>query len=114
MTGLQALRDALRAALTDAPRVRVVGEAVELSPVTAGLAADFPGRVHALPASDAGLIGVALGMAMNGDTVVVELAGPEGLPAALAALDAALQGKAARVLLWLMEQEKAIRLISVG
>ena len=88
MNGMNALRSALVAALGDA-RVKVLGEAVELSPVTRGLQADFAGQVVQLPAADAALVGVALGMAMNGDTVVVELAGPESVPAALQALDQA-------------------------
>ena len=82
MTGHTALRAALAAALED-PRVRLLGEAVELSPATRGLAASHPDQVHSLPAADATLVGVALGMAMNGDKVVVELAGPDSLPAAL-------------------------------
>jgi pyruvate/2-oxoglutarate/acetoin dehydrogenase E1 component len=65
------------------PRVRLLGEAVELSPATRGLAASHPEQVRSLPAADATLVGVALGMAMNGDKVVVELAGPDSLPAAL-------------------------------
>ncbi len=82
MNGTKALHAALASALQD-PRLRLLGEAVELSPATRGLAAAFPGQVHCLPASDAALVGVAIGMAMNGDKVVVELAGPESLPAAL-------------------------------
>ncbi len=82
MTGHTALRAALAAALED-PRVRLLGEAVELSPATRGLAAAHPEQVRSLPAADATLVGVALGMAMNGDKVVVELAGPDALPAVL-------------------------------
>lgn len=77
-----ALRAALEAALQD-PRVRLLGEAVELSPATRGLRAAHPEQVLSLPAADASLVGIALGMAMNGDKVVVELPGPEALPAAL-------------------------------
>jgi pyruvate/2-oxoglutarate/acetoin dehydrogenase E1 component len=82
VNGTKALHAALATALQD-PRLRLLGEAVELSPATRGLAAAFPGQVHLLPACDAALVGVAIGMAMNGDKVVVELAGPESLPAAL-------------------------------
>jgi pyruvate/2-oxoglutarate/acetoin dehydrogenase E1 component len=56
------------------PNVVVLGEALELSPVTSGLLAAFPGRVHLLPAADASLVGVAVGMAMAGKRPVVELA----------------------------------------
>lgn len=95
MTGTHALRGALSAALAASPRTRILGEAVELSPVTTGLAAQHPGQVVQLPAADHALVGVAMGMAMNGDAVVVELAGPDSIPAALAALDGATPSREA-------------------
>jgi len=79
MTGDRALSAALSAALRDDPSVRVLGEALELSVATAGLRAQAPERVHRMPASDAGLVGVAVGMAWAGARPVVELAGPEAL-----------------------------------
>ncbi len=79
MTGQGALANALAAALQQDQRVHVLGEALELSPVTAGLRARAPERVHLLPASDAALVGVAVGMAMGGARPVVELAGPDAL-----------------------------------
>ncbi len=83
MTGLLALRSALSQALTEDGSVALLGEALELSPVCAGLRAQAPGRVHLLPAADATLVGVAVGMAMGGARPVVELSGPEALWGAL-------------------------------
>jgi len=61
----------------------LLGEALELSPATQGLRARYPGRVHLLPAADATLVGVGLGLAMSGAPAVVELADPTALWAAL-------------------------------
>lgn len=78
MNGVQALRNAVRESLKHSS-THLLGEAVELSPITRGLSAEFPGQVHALPASDAGLIGLATGMALGGATPIVELSGPDAL-----------------------------------
>ncbi len=86
------LRAALEGALRDGADVCLLGEAPELSRVTAGLAAAWPDRVHALPAADATLAGVALGMALGGWRPVVELAGPDSLLAALPQLAAEAVG----------------------
>jgi len=82
VNGAQTTRSVLSSALSGGARVRVLGEAVELSPATRGLLAAHPERVHLLPAADASLVGIAIGMALGGDRPVVELAGPEALPAA--------------------------------
>ena len=95
MNGHARIRSVLADALQSNPRVHLLGEAVELSPATRGLAAAAPDRVHLLPAADAGLVGVAIGMAMGGAVPVVELAGPEALWGAasqLGAESALLQG----------------------
>ena len=86
MTGAQTTRSVLSSALSAGARVRVLGEAVDLSPATRGLLAEHPERVHLLPAADASLVGIAVGMALGGDRPVVELAGPEALPAAFGQL----------------------------
>lgn len=78
MTGHRALAEALAGALRDDPSVHLLGEALELT-AAAGLRAQVPDRVHLLPASDAGLVGIAVGMAWGGARPVVELAGPEAL-----------------------------------
>ena len=78
MNGVNALRNAVRESLKN-PSTRLLGEAVELSPITRGLSAEFSGQVHALPASDAGLIGLAIGMALGGAKPIVELSGPDAL-----------------------------------
>lgn len=79
MNGPSTLRTALSNALRNDPRVRILSEALDLSPATRGLAAEAPDRVHLLPAADAGLVGVAIGMAMGGAVPVVELSGPDAL-----------------------------------
>ncbi len=86
MTTGRALRGALERALREDERVRVLGEALELSEVTRGLRRSFPERVHLLPASDAGLAGVAMGMALGGALPVLELPGLGALRGALPAL----------------------------
>jgi pyruvate/2-oxoglutarate/acetoin dehydrogenase E1 component len=73
-TGSEQLAAVLRARMESDTAVVVLGEALELSPVTSGLVAAFPGRVHLLPAADASLVGVAVGLAMAGKRPVVELA----------------------------------------
>lgn len=88
MNGTRALHQALIRALSDQVAdlpgpVHLLGESVELSPATAGLAARFPGRVHLLPAADAALVGVALGFSMSGAVAVVELADAAALRGAL-------------------------------
>lgn len=86
MNGAQATRSVLSSALSGGARVRVLGEAVELSPATTGLMAAHPDRVHLLPAADASLVGIAVGMALGGDRPVVELAGAASLPGVFAQL----------------------------
>lgn len=86
MNGALALREALDQLLTASlPQggLHLLGEAVELSPVTAGLRARHPERVHLLPAADAGLVGFATGLCLSGASAVVELADPAALAAAL-------------------------------
>lgn len=89
MIGSQAVHDTLRCALdgslpeTGGAPVHLLGEAVELSPATRGLTAVHPSRVHLLPASDAGLVGVGIGLALSGGVAVVELAEAAALWGAL-------------------------------
>ena len=94
MSGAIAIRAALADALTADPSVCLLGEAVDLSPATSGLRASAPGRVHLLPAADAALVGVAVGMALAGQRPVVELADAAAVIGALAQLAeaAALSG----------------------
>jgi pyruvate/2-oxoglutarate/acetoin dehydrogenase E1 component len=77
-TVLQALNSALRKAMESDERVILIGEDL-LDPyggafkVTRGLSSAFPGRVLASPISEAGIVGVATGMAMRGLKPVVEI-----------------------------------------
>ncbi|MCB9781064.1 MAG: hypothetical protein H6742_21015 [Alphaproteobacteria bacterium] len=75
----RALSQALAGALSGAPPAHVLGEAVELSPATRGLMAAHPDRVHLLPAADATLVGVGVGLALSGQAAVVELADADAL-----------------------------------
>ena len=81
MNGGQAIHSVLSKALAASSNVHLLGEALELSPATHGLLQQYPEQVHLLPAVDTALAGIAVGMAMGGATVVVELAGPHSLPA---------------------------------
>jgi pyruvate/2-oxoglutarate/acetoin dehydrogenase E1 component len=77
-TVLESLNAALHRAFTADERVLLLGEDV-LDPyggafkVTRGLSTAFPGRVLTTPISEAGIVGVAAGMAMRGYRPVVEI-----------------------------------------
>lgn len=77
-TVLQALNAALLRAMTDDPRVLLLGEDI-LDPyggafkVTRGLSTAFPERVLTTPISEAAITGLAGGMALRGLRPVVEL-----------------------------------------
>lgn len=79
MTGAQAIHAVLSEAMGADARVQLLGEALPLSPAGSGLMAKHADQVHLLPAADATLIGVAVGMAIGGHRPVVELAGPSAL-----------------------------------
>ncbi len=78
MNATQAIHGLLSDALKSGD-AHILGEALELSPATSGLLAQAPDRVHLLPAADASLIGVAIGLAMSGARPVLELSGPDAL-----------------------------------
>lgn len=75
---VKVLNEALRAAFVRDPQLLHVGEDIE-SPyggafkVTAGLSAEFPGRVRNTPISEAGLVGLACGAALRGRRVLAEI-----------------------------------------
>lgn len=77
-TVLESLNTALHLVLGRDERVVILGEDV-LDPyggafkVTRGLSSAFPGRVLATPISEAGIVGIAAGMAMRGLRPVVEI-----------------------------------------
>ena len=78
MNATQAIHGLLSEALQSGD-VHLLGEALELSPATRGLIAVAPQQVHLLPAADATLIGLAVGLAMSGRRPVIELSGPDAL-----------------------------------
>jgi len=77
-TVLSSLNSALSRALADDPRVLLLGEDI-LDPyggafkVTRGLSTQFPDRVLTTPISEAGIVGMAAGMALRGLRPVVEI-----------------------------------------
>jgi pyruvate/2-oxoglutarate/acetoin dehydrogenase E1 component len=77
-TVLDAINSGLRRALESDPAVVLLGEDL-IDPyggafkVTRGLSSNFPGRVLSTPISEAGIVGVASGMAMRGLRPVVEI-----------------------------------------
>lgn len=77
-TVLESLQRGLRACLTESPAVRVLGEDI-LDPyggafkVTRGLSTEFPDRVLTTPVSEAGIVGMGVGMALRGLRPVVEI-----------------------------------------
>lgn len=75
---LDALREGLRTVLRDDARVILLGEDIRdpyggAFKVTKGLSAEFPDRVINTPISEAGFIGMAVGMAMGGLHPIVEV-----------------------------------------
>jgi 2-oxoisovalerate dehydrogenase E1 component len=73
-----AINDALRSLLADDPGVLLLGEDLDepyggAFKVTAGLATRFPGRVISTPISEAGIVGVGIGLAMDGLRPIVEI-----------------------------------------
>ena len=78
MNATQAIHGLLSDAVSSG-EAHILGEALEMSPTTAGLLAVAPQRVHLLPAADATLLGIAVGLSMSGSRVVVELSGPDAL-----------------------------------
>ncbi|MCG0239795.1 MAG: alpha-ketoacid dehydrogenase subunit beta [Firmicutes bacterium] len=78
MTMVQAINDALRVAMRRDPRVVVMGEDVGVNGgvfrATDGLYKEFgPDRVIDTPLAEAGIIGTAIGMAVNGLRPVAEI-----------------------------------------
>ena len=77
LTMAQALNRALRDSMTDDESVVVFGEDVGplggVFRVTDGLSAEFGERCFDTPLAESGIVGVAIGMAMNGMRPVVEM-----------------------------------------
>jgi pyruvate/2-oxoglutarate/acetoin dehydrogenase E1 component len=77
-TVLESLQRGLRDCLAESPDVRVLGEDI-LDPyggafkVTRGLSTEFPDRVLTTPVSEAGIIGLSVGMALRGLRPVAEI-----------------------------------------
>ena len=88
MSPLQRIHPFLKDLLQDNTQLQLLGEDLELRPDCSGLQAAFPNQVHALPASDNSLMGLAVGMAMNGQTVILQVASASSLPQLLASLPA--------------------------
>ena len=78
MNAAAATKDLLRQALQQGS-IHLLSESPELSALTEGLLCDFPERVHLVPAADAAIVGLATGLAMAQQRVVIELAGPDAL-----------------------------------
>ncbi len=77
-TILESLNRGLRTCLEESDQVYVIGEDV-LDPyggafkVTRGLSTDYPERVITTPVSEAGIVGVGVGMALRGLYPVIEI-----------------------------------------
>ena len=82
MSTAATIRETLRSAMTEDPTVVVLGENVArlggIHETTRGLAAEFPERVLDTPLSEAGVVGLAVGLALGGKRPVVELTGGLG------------------------------------
>ena len=88
MSPLQTLHHFLKNALQNDSQLNLLGEDLELRPDSSGLKDQYPAQVHVLPASDTSLIGVAVGMATAGQSVIVQAATASSLPQILAAIPA--------------------------
>jgi 2-oxoisovalerate dehydrogenase E1 component len=72
------LNSALAELLRDEPRVVLLGEDLHdpyggAFKVTSGLSTSFPGRVISTPISEAGIVGVGIGLALSGYRPIVEI-----------------------------------------
>ena len=79
MNGAQNITHILSTDMSNNDAIHLLGESLPLSPVCAPLLLEHPDRCHLLPAADATLIGVAIGLALAGKKPIVELSGPEAL-----------------------------------
>ena len=96
MNGTEAIAAILSQAMGQDASVHLIGEALPLSGAAAPMLAAHPERCHLLPAADASLLGIAIGIALSGGKPVVELSGTAALWGALQQLgqeSAALQGE---------------------
>lgn len=78
MIAARAMGDALRAALTNDPRVVLLGEDLAdpyggAFKVTRGLSTDFPTRVRSTPISEGAIAGVSAGLALAGYRPIAEI-----------------------------------------
>lgn len=81
------LNHALHVALTEDPRVWLLGEDVRdpyggAFKISRGLSTNFPDRVLSTPISEGGVVGVAAGLALTGDRPIVEIMFADFLPLA--------------------------------
>ena len=83
MTGAAHITNVLAQKMGEDDTIHLLGESLPLSPVCSPLLVQYPERCHLLPAADATLVGVAIGLALAGKKPVVELSGPEALWGAL-------------------------------
>jgi pyruvate dehydrogenase E1 component beta subunit len=79
MNGASHIALALSEAMDASDSVHLLGEALPLSAAGSALLSKYPSRCHLLPAADATLVGVAIGLAIAGKTPVVELSGADAL-----------------------------------
>ena len=83
MNGTDTIAATLSQLMATDSAVHVLGEALPLSGAAAPLLAAHPDRCYLLPAADATLLGLGLGLAIAGAKPVVELSGPDALWGAL-------------------------------
>ena len=83
MNGTEAIAAILSQAMGQDASVHLIGEALPLSGAAAPMLAAHPERCHLLPAADASLLGIAIGIALSGGKPVVELSGTAALWGAL-------------------------------
>jgi pyruvate/2-oxoglutarate/acetoin dehydrogenase E1 component len=96
MNGTETIADTLSQAMAADAAVHILGEALPLSGAAAPMLAAHPERCHLLPAADASLVGIAIGIALSGGKPVVELSSTEALWGTLQQLgqeSAALHGE---------------------
>jgi pyruvate/2-oxoglutarate/acetoin dehydrogenase E1 component len=96
MNGFEVIGQVLAREMDAHDSIHLVGEALPLSGAAAAMLSAHPERCHLLPAADATLIGVAIGLALSGRTPVVELSSADALWGALQQLGqetAALAGE---------------------
>ena len=72
--------------LTQDSKTQLLSECFAVHPETTNIMEEFPAQAHLLPMTDSALVGIAIGMALDGSFPIVQLASSASLPPILSQL----------------------------